>query len=83
MTKSDPESRVSVDVTHADDDGHLVLMVSSVSANNSHRISLAEARTLSLELVKLAYRAELRSQLNHDTEPDQAASSRFHHGLQT
>lgn len=66
MTPIDAESKVKVGIIDAENNGKLFINISTgdaLEANNtsSHYLSLAQARTLSLEIIKQVYRAELRS----------------------
>jgi hypothetical protein len=73
MTPAHSPSKISIDITQSDSDDHLVMMVSSESKSDSHQISLAHARALSLELIKQVYRAEMRSRLSK-AQPKQSVS---------
>lgn len=82
MTQADSSTKISIDITQADSDEQLVMMVAIGSKCDVHHISLSQARALSLELIKQAYRAELRSSLSKP-KPTQSASYQFRHRHQT
>lgn len=73
MKHPDTPSRIRIDVAQAETDEHLLMMVATGSDCDFHHITLAQARALSLELIKHAYRAELRNSLGKPL-PEQAAS---------
>ena len=60
MTHMNTESEISFGVDLADDNSCLVMTISNSSVERRYGISLADARNLSLELVKHAGRAESR-----------------------
>jgi hypothetical protein len=62
MTQASSESKCRVSVTHAEGGEHLVMMVATGTACAFHQISLAQARALSLDIIKQVYRAEVRNQ---------------------
>lgn len=57
------KEKIRIGITQAEGDLRLILSLSSESNRHIHDISVAEARALSLELIKQAYEAELRSRL--------------------
>lgn len=57
---SPPATNTRIDVTPAQGALRLLLTVTSDTRSESHELSVAEARALSLELIKQAYAAELR-----------------------
>lgn len=73
MTHTNLEADIKVSIAQADNDEQLKMVVSSASKCDVHKLSLAQARALSLELIKQTYRAELRSHLSAP-EPMQAAA---------
>ncbi len=60
---SHKDTQPNIRVTRADSDGFLVLSVAGDYRCDHHRISLAQARALSLELIKQTYEAELHAHL--------------------
>lgn len=60
---SHKDTQPKIRVTRADSDGYLVLSVAGDFRCDHHRISLAQARALSLELIKQTYEAELHAHL--------------------
>lgn len=78
MTHANSQSKFRISVSDADNDEHLMMTVTRGSECDFHQISLDEARALSLELIKQAYRAELRSHLKKPI-PGQSVSPRFQH----
>ncbi|MDP2433910.1 MAG: hypothetical protein Q8O33_18085 [Pseudomonadota bacterium] len=73
MTHTNSESEIEVGIAQADNDEQLMMVVSSASKCDVHKLTLAQARELSLELIKQTYRAELRSRLS---EPETRATRR-------
>lgn len=67
VTPSDPR----IGIAPAEVSGHLLLSVLGESGVVQQRISLAQARALSLELIRQAYQAELKLHL-HKVRPAQA-----------
>lgn len=63
MSPSADKGKIRIGITQAEGDLRLMLSLSSESSRDIHEISVAEARALSLELIKQAYEAELRSRL--------------------
>lgn len=64
MSQADSQSKIRISVSQDHCNEYLMLMVGSGSEPDFHQISLAQARALSLELIKQVYRAELRSKLS-------------------
>lgn len=61
MKRAEGEPNVRVGVADADEEGYLVITVSTGSVHDFHRISLAQARALSLEIIKQVNLAESRA----------------------
>ena len=78
MTHTDSPSKISIDIAPSDSDEYLVMVVSSEAKTDFHQISLAQARALSLELIKQVYRAEMRSHLSQ-AQSKQPASLKHKH----
>lgn len=74
MTHTKSDSDIKVGIVQADNDEQLMMVVSSASKCEVHKLTLAQARELSLELIKQAYRAELRSRLS-EPKPMQPAAA--------
>ena len=70
MKTLNSHSNIKIGITRADGDRYLVMTLDSESQCDRHQLSLAQARALSLELIRQAYQAELRSRLR---KPEQAA----------
>lgn len=75
MTAAVAKSGVGFRIAPAEGDGHLTLTVHDGPVSHNHQITLAQARALSLELIKHAYRAELRNRKSHKPEVAEAAAS--------
>ena len=81
MSPADSSPKISIDITQADNDGQLVMKISAGSKCNFHPISLAQARALSLELIKQVYRAEMKNRLSK-AQPKQSVSIPYKHRQQ-
>lgn len=57
-------ANLRIGIARAEGDRYLVMSLDSGSQCDRYQLSLAQARALSLELIKLAYQAELRSRLS-------------------
>ena len=57
-----PATKTRIDVSLPRGGLRLTLTISSDSGSETHELSVADARALSLELIKQAYAAELRHQ---------------------
>ncbi len=60
---SHPDGQLKISISRADGEEGLVLTISSEFHCNHLRISLDQARALSLELIKQTYAAELHGRL--------------------
>jgi hypothetical protein len=78
MSPSADKGKIRIGITQAEGDLRLMLSVTSESKHDLHEISVAEARALSLELIKQAYEAELRSRLR-DRKQTQAVTFLLRH----
>lgn len=76
MNPSAGTNKIRISISQAEGDLRLMLSVSSETHRDTHEISVAEARALSLELINQAYVAELRSSLR-DARRDQDAILSF------
>ncbi len=85
MVQENSASKIRVSVAPADDDGHVVMVVSTGSVHDFHRISLAEARALSLALIKQVNRYEVSTskQQVSEPEPSQPAATPLRYGHQS
>lgn len=77
MTQKSPESDSRIGVSHVDGDGNLVLQVALGTESSLHQLSLAQARALSLEIIKQVYRSEQRQGLHAKSLGGQALSFDF------
>lgn len=80
MTPADFDSKISI--SHADGDDYLVMRVANGPGHDLHRISLAQARALSLDIIKQVYRSEVINGRDGKPAPSQASSTvpfRFQH----
>ena len=59
------DSNLKISIGGPEGDGHLLIMVVNGTACDLHRISLAQARDLSLALIKQVYRVEMINELDH------------------
>jgi len=64
MTHTDPASKITIGITNAESDDYLVMMVANGAQCDFHQLSLAQARAVSLEIIKNVYQAEMRNSLN-------------------
>jgi hypothetical protein len=55
---------VRIGVSNAEDDDYLVMMIAHGDQCEFHYLSLAAARSISLELIKNVYKAEMKKNLN-------------------
>ena len=55
---------VRVGISNAEDDDYLVMMIAHGDQCEFHYLSLAAARSISLELIKNVYQAEMKKNLN-------------------
>ncbi len=55
--------KISIHTGSVDGDGYLLMMVENGAACGTHRITLAQARALSLDIIKQVYRAESMHEL--------------------
>ena len=78
MTHKKSPSKTSIEIAPSDSDEYLVMVVSSEAKTDFHQISLAQARALSLELIKQVYRAEMRTRLSQ-AQSKQTASPEHQH----
>jgi hypothetical protein len=79
MIPSDAHPGVNITFGDAVGDDHLLIRVGNDQACNLHRISLAQARVLSLDIIKQVNRLERLQRLNSqnpDVAPVQAFSFR-------
>ena len=72
MSSTTGVRKIRIDLSQAQDARRLLLTVSSEAGVEVYELSVAEARALSLELIKQAYEAELRCRLR-ESRPGQAA----------
>jgi hypothetical protein len=80
MTQTESPPKVRIGISNAESDDQLVMMVASGSQCDFHLISLAQARAVSLEIIKNVYQAELRNTLNISQPASRFA---FRHRLRT
>jgi hypothetical protein len=64
MTPSQSPPAVRIGISNAESDNHLVMMIASDSHCEFHHLTLAQARAVSLEIIKNVYQAEMRKNMN-------------------
>jgi hypothetical protein len=65
MTPEEPHSPVRVSVTQGERNGPMMVRLLAESGGDVYQLSLAQARALSLELIKQVHRLEARRHLKH------------------
>ena len=68
MPQADSRAMVRVGVAQSGSDGHMVIRLLTGSDGKAHQLSLAQARALSLELIKQVHQAETNRRLENQTE---------------
>jgi len=64
MTPTASPPSVKIGISNAESDNHLVMMIASDSLCEFHHLTLAQARAISLEIIKNVYQAEMRINMN-------------------
>lgn len=64
MTRLSSPAPVRIGISNAESDNHLVMMIANGSQCDFHQLTLAQARAVSLEIIKNVYQAELRNSMN-------------------
>jgi hypothetical protein len=74
---------VRIGISNAEDDDYLVMMIAHGEQCEFHYLSLAAARSISLELIKNVYQAEMKKNLNFSKSATkfvfQAGCQQFQH----
>jgi hypothetical protein len=82
MIQMDSNAKIDINIDGQDGDDHVLIMVVNDTVCDLHRMTLGQARALSMAIIKQVYRAERLKQLNSkptELAPVQAFSFRQQH----
>ncbi len=69
------DQEIQINISHDGNAPHLEMLVSSSTAQQVHQLSLTQARTLSMEIIKQVYLAELRNRTCQSVAREAAVQS--------
>lgn len=71
-TQTDTDGVVQVGIAQAGNDGHMMIRLLTGSRGEVHQLSLAQARALSLELIRQVHRIETGRRLKNPSKNNNA-----------